>query len=114
MRKLMFVALAGALALSACGKKKEEQHEVEATNNLVSPPDENVIDADTVQPTPVEPTNSSNATPAAPPKISENQQMLDDAAASGMTARLHQGGDGEPVADQAVAEQDANTNTPDN
>ncbi|WP_336969937.1 hypothetical protein [Sphingobium aromaticiconvertens] len=112
MRKLMFAALAGALALSACGKKEEQQPEVEATNNLVAPPDDTVIDANMVEPE--APTNATNvATPAPPPTISEDQQMLDDAAASGMTARLRQGGDGEPVADQGEAEQDRNANTPD-
>jgi hypothetical protein len=110
MRKLLFVALSGALALSACGKK-EETPEVEAANNLVAPPDENVIDANMAAPPPAEESNA--ATPAPPPQISEDQQILDDAAASGMTARLRQGGgDGEPLPDQGEPEQDGNANTP--
>lgn len=106
MRKLTFAVLAGALALSACGKKHEEQPEGEATNNLVAPPDDTVIDANETEPAPVE--ESNVATPAPPPKISDNEQMLDDAAASGMTARLRPLGESEPVADQGASEQSEN------
>lgn len=111
MRKLTFAVLAGALALSACGKKQEEQPEVEATNNLVAPPDDTVIDANVAEPAPVEVHN--NAAPLAPPEISENEQMLDDAAASGMTTRLRRGADGEPVADNAETEPHQHADMPD-
>ncbi len=86
MRKIALIALCGALALSACGKKTEE--EAPATNNLVEPPVENVIiDEPDAPPAPAE--NVTNETkPAPPPEVSEEQQMLDDAAAAGMTSRL--------------------------
>jgi len=86
MRKLAFIALIGALALAACGKKEEE---APVTNNLVEPPVENVIvDEPEVAPLP-EPTNdTAEAKPLAPPTVSEQQQIEDDAAATGMTARL--------------------------
>lgn len=86
MRKLAFIALAGALALAACGKKEEE---APVTNNLVEPPVENVIvNEPEAAPLPEPTNNSAEAKPVAPPTISEQQQIEDDAAATGMTARL--------------------------
>lgn len=113
MRKLTFAVLAGALALSACGKKHEEQPEVEATNNLVAPPDDTVIDANVAEPAPIEEHNVA-APVAPPPKISEDEQMLDDAAASGLTTRLRRGADGEPAADHAETAPVPNAEMPDN
>jgi hypothetical protein len=84
MRIIALAALAGALALSACDKKEDEAPVV---NNLVEPPVENVIVEEPEAPLPP----SENATapqPAAPPSISEQQQIQDDAEATGMTARL--------------------------
>ncbi|WP_294133761.1 hypothetical protein [Sphingobium sp.] len=97
MRKIALFALAGALALSACGKKEEEPT---ATNNLVEPPVENVIieEPDAVLPPP---SNNAVATPAAPPSVSEQQQIQDDADATGMTARLPQEGEESQPADEA-------------
>ena len=84
MRSIALIALAGALALSACGKQEEE---IAPTNELVEPPVENVIieEPDAAPPAAVE-----NVTPPAapPPTVSELQQIQDDAAAAGMTARL--------------------------
>lgn len=91
MRKFALAALAGALALSACGKKEEEAPVV---NNLVEPPIENVIVPEPEAPLPP----SSNATAheaAPPPTISEQQQIQDDAEATGMTARLDATGSSE-------------------
>lgn len=89
MRKIALFALVGALALSACGKKEEE---APAPNALTEPPVENVIvdEPDASLPAPQ---NDSVATPAAPPpSVSEQQQIQDDAEATGMTARLPEGG----------------------
>lgn len=109
MRKIALIALASALALSACDRK-EEAPEVESTNNLVAPPDDTVIDA--TEPL-AEPQVANNAAePAPPPKVSEDQQMLDDAAASGMTTRLRQGGDGEPVEEKGDATEAGNVADP--
>ena len=91
MRKIAFIALAGALALAACGKKEEPA--ADATNNLVEPPVENVIVEEPEAPLP-EVQNNAVATPAAPPpKVSEQQQILDVAEATGMTSRLREGGE---------------------
>ena len=91
MRKIALAVLAGALALSACGKKEDE---TPATNNLVEPPVENVIIEEPEAPLP--PTNNAAQAPepAPPPSISEQQQIQDDAEATGMTARLDQSVEG--------------------
>ncbi|MDI1295249.1 MAG: hypothetical protein PSY12_05105 [bacterium] len=97
-RSLALFALAGALALSACGKKPDE--EGPATNNLVEPPVENIIidEPDAVPP----PGNNVVATPAAPPpSVSEQQQIQDDADATGMTSRLRENGEQGQSADEA-------------
>ncbi|MES2175207.1 MAG: hypothetical protein V4523_14840 [Pseudomonadota bacterium] len=99
MRKLALAALAGALLLSACGKKEEDDTSV--TNNLVEPPVENVIVEEPEAPLP-EPQNNAVATPAAPPpSVSELQQIQDDAEATGMTSRLPEGGEQSQPADEA-------------
>lgn len=96
-RPLTFAALSGALLLAACGKKEEE---APATNNLVEPPVENVI-VNEPEALPPEPENVVTPTPAPPPSVSEQQQILDDAEASGMTSRLRENGEGSQGADEA-------------
>lgn len=100
MRKIALFTLAGALALSACGKK----HDTESTtNNLVEPPVENVIvnEPDAAPPPP--PVENSVSDPAPAPTISEQQQIQDDAEATGMTTRLRQASDdGAAGSDEAV------------
>lgn len=86
MRKIAFVALAGALALAACGKKEEE---APVTNNLVEPPVENVVVDEPDVPAPAPQSNGASIEAAPPPSISEQQQIQDDADATGMTARLN-------------------------
>lgn len=85
--RLMILASAGLLALSACsgGHKDEEiltENGTEETN--VAAPDMNLV-----APPPVVVENATNvATPAPPPAFSDEQQMRDDADASGLTSRL--------------------------
>lgn len=99
-RNLTLFALAGALALSACGKKEED---APMTNNLVEPPVENVIIEEPDAALPM-PGNNVAATPAAPPpSVSEQQQILDDAEATGMTARLPEGDEQSVPVDEANA-----------
>lgn len=99
MRFVALLALTGALALAACGKKEEDAPA--ATNNLVEPPVENVIVDEPEAPLP-EPQNNAVATPAAPPpSVSEQQQILDDAEATGMTSRLPADGEQSQPADEA-------------
>jgi hypothetical protein len=92
MRKTSLLILTGALALAACGKKPEE---ASPTNNLVEPPVENVVVEEPDAPTPAPENNVAEAKPAAPPSVSEQQQMQDDAAATGMTSRLDSGESGQ-------------------
>ncbi|WP_150290942.1 hypothetical protein [Sphingobium estronivorans] len=86
MRTFALIALAGTLALAACGKKEEQA----PTNNLVEPPVENVIvnEPEAEVPAPEPSNNAVPPPPAPPPSISEQQQIEDDAAATGMTSRL--------------------------
>ncbi|WP_088184281.1 hypothetical protein [Sphingobium sp. Z007] len=99
MRKFALAALAGALLLSACGKKEEDTPSV--TNELVEPPVENVDVPEPEAPLP-ELQNNAAATPAAPPpSVSEQQQIQDDAEATGMTSRLPEGGEQSQPADEA-------------
>ncbi|MFK4793122.1 hypothetical protein [Sphingobium sp. ZW T5_29] len=84
MRIIALTALAGALILSACGEKEEAP----VVNNMVEPPVENVIIEEPEAPLPPPSNNMTAPEPAPPPTISELQQIQDDAAATGMTARL--------------------------
>jgi hypothetical protein len=98
MRKIALIALTGALALAACGKKEEE---APVTNNLVEPPVENVIIEEPDAPMPM-PENNAAATPAAPPpSVSEQQQIQDDAEATGMTSRIQESGEQSQSTDQS-------------
>jgi hypothetical protein len=90
MRKIAFIALAGALTLAACGKKEEE---APVTNNAVEPPVENVIVPEPDAPAPPPADNGASLEPAPPPSISEQQQIQDDADATGMTSRLNRDGE---------------------
>lgn len=99
MRKIAFIALAGALCLAACGKKEEDAPA--ATNNLVEPPVENVIIEEPEAPLPELQNNATATPPAPPPSVSEQQQIQDDAEATGMTARLPEGGESSQPADEA-------------
>ena len=99
MRKFALIALSGALALAACGKKEEDAPA--PVNNLVEPPVENVIVEEPDVPMP-EPKNEVEAAPVAPPtSISQEQQILDDAEATGMTSRLPRDGEAVQPADEA-------------
>lgn len=103
-RTFTLLALAGALALSACGKKQED-HEAPIANELVEPPIDNVI----VEEPDVTPPPSDNVVvppPAPAPTVSEQQQILDDAAATGMTARLPDTRDTPPPADEASGKEE--------
>jgi predicted small lipoprotein YifL len=79
--------LAGLLALAACGKKKPEEAPVE--NDVVAAPENVPVAPPPMPEVPVE-TNAAKAPEnrVAPPEISDEQQMQDDAAATGMTSKL--------------------------
>lgn len=95
-RTIALIALSGALFLSACGKKEDEAPVV---NNLVEPPVENVI-VDEPDAIPAPSNNAVATPPAPPPSISEQQQIQDDAEATGMTSRLRENGEESHMADE--------------
>lgn len=85
------LAIAGLLTLSACDwfKKKDE---VQPLNNVedvvVNNAAENVAEAAPVSEEP-EPANVTNIVKAPPPpELSQDQQTMDDADATGLTSRL--------------------------
>jgi len=90
------VILAGALALGACGRGAPEGEQAvnEAANDVVEVLEE-PAPANNAAPQ----NKTANATlPAAPPpQISEEEQMLDDADATGLTARLPESGSEPPI-----------------
>lgn len=100
MRKTLTLAFAATLALAACGKREEDN--AAAVNNLVEPPVENVIiDEPDALPPPAATNNMAAAVPVPAPDISEDQQVQDDAAATGMTARLPADGESSPAEAEA-------------
>ncbi|MDF0545826.1 hypothetical protein PX699_26065 [Sphingobium sp. H39-3-25] len=94
-RLLLLVPVLAAMALAACQDREPEQPAFDNEENAAQVPE-----PDNVMPAPepeAEPDNALNVARAAPPpEISDEQQMLDDAAAVGMTARLPRDGSGEP------------------
>lgn len=103
MRRFALVALAGALALSACGKKEEEE-QPRVANELIEPPVENVIIEEPDAPLPPVENAVTPPPPAPPPAIDEQQQIEDDAAATGMTARIDHGGEASQSTDESSAQ----------
>lgn len=86
MRNAALLTLAAALALSACGREEREE-EAPVVNNSAEVPVETISEPEA--PAPV---NASNvAAPAPPPEFSDEEQMRDDADATGLTARLPDG-----------------------
>jgi len=92
MRKTVsLLALTGIFFLSACdwGKKKED--EVLPLDNAANEMANNVVEEipDAAPPARNETLNVSNTVaPPAPPPVTEDQQTLDDADATGLTSRL--------------------------
>lgn len=99
-RTIVLLPLAAALMLAACGRNTPDEAPME--NDAAPAPVEPLPSAEEDVPPPPPPAapveNSANAAaaqaPAPPPQISAEQQMLDDAEASGFTARLPIDGNG--------------------
>lgn len=98
--KIRTVALfaASAIALAACSNQPAEETPVAETNvaNIVEAP-ANVVELapETPSPPPVE--NVASATPAPAPTLSSDEQTLDDADATGMTAKVNRDEDSQPA-----------------
>lgn len=81
----VFIVAVSLLALSACsGGEKNEEVLIDNTEaaNVAMP------ETDLAAPPAAAENVTNTATPAAPPSLSEEQQIRDDADASGLTARL--------------------------
>jgi hypothetical protein len=100
-RLLPLVPVLAAMALAACHDREPEQPAFDNEENAAEVPEpENVMPAPEPE---AEPDNTQNVARAAPPpEISDEQQMLDDAAAVGMTARLPRDGSGGQVSGEAA------------
>ncbi|MCJ8158920.1 hypothetical protein [Sphingomonas sp. LaA6.9] len=88
--RIALLSLAGALALAGCGRSEPEPDEGNFDNAAIEAPAPDIeMPAENLA-TP--PENVTNAVPPAapPPEFTEDEQMLDDADATGLTARLPQ------------------------
>ncbi|MBY8821646.1 hypothetical protein [Sphingomonas colocasiae] len=94
---LLLTAAAATLSLAACGSKEPEAPALE--NNVVEMPE----DLTPVNETPPAENLTNEVTPAAPPPaFTDDEQMRDDADATGLTARLPRSDTEAPVANEAA------------
>lgn len=85
MRKIAVLALATALTLAACSRGPEQQPLDDNVVEVVDP----VANADVAIAPPMANASNQTAETAAPaPGFTQDEQMRDDADATGMTARL--------------------------
>ncbi len=87
-RLVLMLPLAAAVLLGACHDRESDPSDTENESHMEEPfePENTVPVAPPVRDVPAD-NAAVVAPPAAPPEISEDQQVLDDAAAVGMTAR---------------------------
>lgn len=90
---LALLPLAATLALAACHDREPEKAETDNEVNMTDPSLSNMTDEPeapaSAPQAPAAPANVTEAPKHAPaPEIPEEQQVLDDAAAVGMTARI--------------------------
>lgn len=107
-RKTLTIAAALlTLGLGACSRSNDEPRPVEE-NDMQAIDLSEPVPGETPEPSPTptpSPTPETNLADAAPPPVppAPDEQMLDDASATGMTARVAR--DETPAADTAPAEQ---------
>ncbi len=90
MRHIKVIALAGMLSLVLAGCRDREEAAPEELNNSANAAEP--VNASTPAPPPPPPANVAEA-PAPSMEFSDDQQMRDDADATGLTARLPREGD---------------------
>lgn len=99
MRIVLFLTAAAAtLSLAACGSKEPEAPVVE--NEVVEMPEDL---APVNEAPPAENIVNEVAPAAAPPAFTDDEQMRDDADATGLTARLPRSDTEAPVANEGAA-----------
>lgn len=89
--KVRFVGLAALGLLAACGSGRDEAVEQTAleANTVVEAPIEPAVEPEVAPPAPTVNQSVTNTVQAAPPpQVSEEAQTLEDADATGMTARV--------------------------
>ena len=103
MRRLLLTAAGGMMlsGLAACSRSQPEGVElrnIEASAEIVEDPAPSSIPTEDARTTPAETSIEANAVDETPPETvaSPDEQMLDDASATGMTARATRGEE-EPV-----------------
>ncbi|RJF93369.1 hypothetical protein [Sphingomonas cavernae] len=84
--RIALVTLAAALALAGCGRSEPEEQPLDNVVVESEAPVNDIAPVNIVAPPP----EVANATPPAapPPEFTDDEQMLDDADATGLTARL--------------------------
>ncbi|HEX7854291.1 MAG TPA: hypothetical protein VF503_11400 [Sphingobium sp.] len=91
------LAMAAILALAACHKSKDEEP-VQMENNVPEmneqEPQQPVEAPPVLEPEKPENISAAQPTPPPPPAVTQDQQTLDDADATGLTSRLPDNYDG--------------------
>lgn len=97
---LLLTAAAATLSLAACGSKEPEAPAIE--NNVIEVPEDLAPVNETLPPENV----VNEVAPAVPPPaFTDDEQMRDDADATGLTARLPRNDTEAPVANESAAAQ---------
>lgn len=97
----LLTVLAGVLALAGCDTKTPD--DASLRNEVTEVPQEEPVESPAVR-LPQGPTNMATgpANLAEPPQVSEEQQMLDDADATGLTTRLPEASEALPSSTEGV------------
>ena len=102
MRSTLVTITALALAVAGCKKPAPEAEQSEVSNSLTEVPADNLVAPPIVEAPPIVAPPAMNAAAAQPlrpiePTVREEQQIEEDADASGMTARLPSDEDPQPA-----------------
>jgi len=89
MRLKWTLTLVVTLALAGCNGRRDDENANDANDaNVMNVPEEVPIDTAPLNASQIPSNAGAAATKASPPQISDEQQIQDDADATGMTSRL--------------------------